>query len=469
MFGNRRFLFFFARSLTLAALFSIFTSQVSAGFLYFLNDDSTGNRIYGFRVDETTGQLTALTGFPVNAAIGGINNIVSERMTVDPVHKRLYIVNEGSDSVSVYSIDSATGAITPMPFSPISLGSGVWNSIAVHPSGSPMIVANNSLNGVVQSFVITPTTATPATGSPFGVGSTAGFSSRFSMDGNYYYVGGNMGSNIAGFSVDATTGVLTTLAGSPFASGGTAPLAYGIDSSGRLFAVDNTFLIRVFTSSAGVLTPVTGSPFASGLTQRRFGLVHPNQNFYIVAGNTGSNVGVYQISGSGASTTVAAVPGSPFTTGGTTANCLAITGTGNFLYVGNRISRNVTTFAVNTSTGVLTSNGVLPSNTLGSVGAINGCGYLPDAVAVNAQIGGRVTDAKGNGVGRVSVQLTSMDGMTTQTAITSPFGYYNFPAVLTGSTYTLTPSRKATSFTPTSITFSHTGDVTDQNFTAAPN
>jgi Lactonase, 7-bladed beta-propeller len=193
MFDSRSFRHTLVKLLPLIFLLFLSPAYAHAGYLYLLNDDSTGNRIYGFQVNETTGDLTALTGFPVNAAVGGINNIVSERMTVDPLNKRLYVVNEGSDTVSVYSIDPSTGAITPMPFSPISLGAGVWNSIAVHPSGSPMIVANNALNGVVQSFVITPTTATAAAGSPFSVGSTAGFSSRFSVDGTYYYVGGNQG------------------------------------------------------------------------------------------------------------------------------------------------------------------------------------------------------------------------------------------------------------------------------------
>lgn len=469
MFDSRSFRHKLVKLLPLIFLLFLSPAYAHAGYLYLLNDDSTGNRIYGFQVNETTGDLTALTGFPVNAAVGGINNIVSERMTVDPLNKRLYVVNEGSDTVSVYSIDPSTGAITPMPFSPISLGTGVWNSIAVHPSGSPMIVANNALNGVVQSFVITPTTATAAAGSPFSVGSTAGFSSRFSVDGTYYYVGGNQGNNIAGFSVDATTGVLTTLAGSPFASGGVSPLAYGIDGSGRLFSVDNTNFIRAFTSSSGVLTPVTGNPFTSGLTQRRFGLIHPNQNFYVVAGNTGNNVGVYQISGTGAATTVAAVTGSPFATGGNTANALAVNQSGTLLFVANRVSRNVTKFAIETATGILSHQTVQPSNTLGTVGAINGIGYLPDSVAVNAQIGGRITDASGSGVGKVVVKLTSMDGMTNLTAITNPFGYYNFPAVLTGSTYTLTPMYKIYTFTPPSITFSHTGDATNQNFTAVQN
>jgi hypothetical protein len=447
-------------------LMALFLTPVTtcAGYLYLLNDDSTGNRIYGFQVNESTGLLTALPGFPVSAQAGGINSVVSERMTVDPVNRRLYVINEGADTVSVYSIDPATGAITPMPFSPIALGAGTWNTIAVHQSGSPMIVSNGASGSGAFSFNITPTTATAAAGNPFLVGATSAFSSTFSRDGAYYYTGGNTGTVIAGFSVNSSNGVLTALPGSPFAAGGTSTIAYATDSSGRLFGQDNAFNIRVFTSASGVLSPVTGNPFPSGMTQRRMGLIHPNGNFYIIAGNTGNNVGVFQISGSGASTTVAAVPGSPFATGATTANVIALNQAGTFLFVGNRISRSVTTFSVNPSTGILTNLGSQSSNTLGTVGAINGVGYLPDAMAAPAQIGGRVTDSSGQGIGKVLIYLTG--GKTTVYTRTNPFGYYNFPAVLTGSSYTLTPVGKGMTFTPPSIVFDHTGDVTDRNFTA---
>ncbi|HEX8251134.1 MAG TPA: beta-propeller fold lactonase family protein, partial [Pyrinomonadaceae bacterium] len=354
--------------------------QAFAGWLYALNDDSAGSRIYGFQVNEATGALTALSGFPVAAANGGINSIVSERMIADRANHRLYVINDSSDSVSAYSINPATGALTALPFSPISLGAGTWNTIAVHPSGSPLIVSNGATGGAALSFVITATTATPAAGSPFALGATTAFSSVFSQDGNYFYVGGNTGNNIAGFSVNASTGVLTALAGSPFNSGAANPLAYATDSAGRLYTMNSTDDIRVFTSANGILSPVAGNPFPSaGLGNRRFGLIHPSGNFYMIAGNTGNNVGVYQISGSGAATTLAAVTGSPFATGGTTANVLAFNQTGSFLYVANRISRNITTFSVNPTTGQLTSLGVQPSNTLGTTGAINGMAYVPTA------------------------------------------------------------------------------------------
>src|SRR5687768_16472382 len=147
-------------SLVFAASLVFFTAtRTDAGYLYLLNDIETGSRIFGFQVNESTGALTPLSGFPVNAQNGGINSIVSERMTIDVANKRLYVINDSSDSVSAFSIDPATGALTAMPFSPISLGAGAWNAIAIHPAGSPLVVANNALNGFAQSFVITSTTA----------------------------------------------------------------------------------------------------------------------------------------------------------------------------------------------------------------------------------------------------------------------------------------------------------------------
>src|SRR5688500_15617035 len=89
-------------------------TQAHAGWLYVLNDDSTGSRIYGFQVNETTGGLTLLPGFPVNPGNGGINSIVSERMVADRANHRLYVINDSSDTVSAYSIDPATGAITAL-------------------------------------------------------------------------------------------------------------------------------------------------------------------------------------------------------------------------------------------------------------------------------------------------------------------------------------------------------------------
>ncbi len=380
--------------------------SVQAGYLYVLKDDpaGAGNQVYGFQVNELTGALTLLPGFPVSTGGLGVNALVCERMTIDKENKRLYVINDGADTVSAYSINSLTGALTAMPFNPIALGAGTWNTISVHPSGSPLVIGDgNTTMGRLLSFHITATTATAAAGSPYSINPASAFSSVFTQDGNHVYVGGNMGAFFAGFRVNPATGVLSTLVGSPFSSVTGNPVAYATDAEGRLFMVTATPELRAFTTTAsGNPTAVSGNPFPpSGITQRRDGLIHQN-GFYIVAGNSGNNVGVYQIGGSGASTTLTAVTGSPFATGGTTANALALNYGGNFLYVANRLSRNLTAFGVNLASGQLTSLGVQPSNTIGTTGFLNGMSYLPPAVTNKTR-----TDFDGDGRADLSVFRSS--------------------------------------------------------------
>lgn len=186
--GRIVFWLIFAAVLVFSGSFS-----ARAGWLYVLNNDSAGSRIYGFQVNETTGALTQINGFPVVPGNGGINSIISERMVADRANNRLYVINDGSDSVSAYSINQTDGSITPLPFSPIPLGTGNWNSISVHPGGSPLIVSNGLSGNGSLSFNISATTAAPAAGNPFLVGATSAFSSTFSPDGQYFYVGGNTG------------------------------------------------------------------------------------------------------------------------------------------------------------------------------------------------------------------------------------------------------------------------------------
>lgn len=348
------------------------------GFLYALVDVSGGpNRIYGYQVNELTGALTALSGFPVNTGGNGAGFTVSEQMAYDAANARLYVINAGSNTISAYSVNQTTGALTPLPFSPISLGAGNWSCLAVHPSGSPLVVGDSDPTPALASFNISSTSAAPAAGSPFSTGSAAPFWCAFSRDGNYVYTGGNSGTAFAGFSVNAATGVLTALSGSPFNSGNNNPAAYAFDDAGRLFLVNALARqVRAFTTGGGVPSPVLGNPFASGLTEAVHGLVHP-LGYYLVADRSDNRVGVYRISGSGPSTTLTAVTGSPFASGGAFTSILARNRAGTFLFAANGSSRNVNSYSVDTATGALNGVSILPINSAGSAGLITGMAYVP--------------------------------------------------------------------------------------------
>lgn len=440
------------------------TLSVKAGFVYVLNDSTTGNNIYGFAVNEKTGELTLLTGFPVSTGFNGGGSTNLEMITVDNLNKRLYAVNRGSSNISAYSINETTGALSPLPFSPIA---GIPNerTVNVHPTGSPLIVGGDA----VASFVITPTSATPAAGSPYAVGTgVSPGGSTLSRDGNYFYTGGNTGNFFAGFSVDAASGVLTALAGSPFDTGGATPYPTATDTTGRLFVIPSRLAsTRVYTTSNGIPTVVTGSPFASGLTGiTAEGELHPNENFIYIADRTNSRIGVFRINGSGAGTTLTQITGSPYTTGGTLSSTMVFNGSGNFLFTSNANSRNLTTFSVDPATGALSNPVVLPANTAGAAGILNGIAYANFASpAASVSVSGKVISSEGSVIPRAIVTVSNGSGVVA-TAKTNSFGNYMFVNLPGGAAYTFNVVTKGFTFAPQTVTL--TNDLTDFNLTAQP-
>ena len=246
-----------------------------SGFLYVLQSVNGGNnQIFGYGVNETTGVLTALSGFPINTGGTGSGVGFPETLRADPVNQRLYAINDGSNTVSAFAIDSGTGALTLMPFSPITLGNAIWSTLAIHPTGSPLVVSE--FDGVVKSFNITSSSVGEAVGSPFA--GTDASSSTFSRNGTYYYEGGSNAAAFSGFSVNPGNGVLTALAGSPFNAGVNNPYAYATDSQGRLFSASNASSTLVaLTTASGIPSAVTGNPFASGLFNAISSVLHPNE------------------------------------------------------------------------------------------------------------------------------------------------------------------------------------------------
>ena len=366
----RRRLLVLMSSIALVMLSAAGAAASQAGFVYTLVAGSGPNQIFGYSLDPLTGTLAPLPGFPVATGGNGFLSNATELMTY--ASGRLHVINQTSGTLSVFTVNKATGALTALG-SPIAIGVGNGFCIAVHPNGSPVVVGISSSQ--FASFVVTPTSVTAAPGSPFAAGAADPISCTFSRDGNFVYGGGTGASPnlIAGFSVNAGTGVLTPLAGSPFDAGGSLTRAYAMDSIGRLFLAQFE-AVRAFTTPGGVPTAVTGNPFA-GLSGVSDGLVHP-AGFYILAQATLNQVGVYRIAGSGSATTLSAVGGSPFAAHGTFTNGLALT-TDGVLLAANGNSRNLEVFQVDATTGSLMSLFVQPTDTQGISGQLMGLAFAP--------------------------------------------------------------------------------------------
>jgi 6-phosphogluconolactonase (cycloisomerase 2 family) len=133
-------------------------------FLYATNLFS--NDVSGYAIDKHTGSLTAVPGSPFAAQNQPIG------IAIDPGGHFVFAVNRFSDNVSVYAIDRSTGSLGEVSGSPFATG---LNPVAVglDPSGTFVYVANTAVLptnvSTVSGFTLDPTTGalTPVPGSPF--------------------------------------------------------------------------------------------------------------------------------------------------------------------------------------------------------------------------------------------------------------------------------------------------------------
>lgn len=189
-------------------------------------------------------------------------------VAVNPAGTFVYVANNGikstttNGSVSAYRVNTSTGALTPISGSPFPAGLHS-NAVTVDPTGRFVYVTNSGdglTNGTLSAYTVNPGTgALTAAGNPVATGLnpstvTVGASGRF------VYVGNTGSASVSAYNINATTGVLTELAGSPYATGEaplSAPVSISIDPSGRFgyVANNNSANISAFTIDAnGVLT-----------------------------------------------------------------------------------------------------------------------------------------------------------------------------------------------------------------------
>jgi 6-phosphogluconolactonase len=166
----------------------------------------------------------------------------------------------------------------------------------------------------------------------------------------------NRGSNdITAYAIDAQSGSLTALPGSPFRSG-SLPDSLAIDrSSSFVYAAnqgDDTVSAFAIDAASGALTAVSGPPFTTG-SRPLFVAADPSGKFvYVTNGNSGAVSGYVIDPASGGLRPIA---GSPFAAG-VTPDSMSIETLGGpvFAYVGNDADGTISGFAIDATTGALT-------------------------------------------------------------------------------------------------------------------
>jgi Lactonase, 7-bladed beta-propeller len=184
-------------------------------------DGTSGGEIQGI-VRQPNGGATGLQlGSPSSS--GGTS---PQGIRVTPDGKFVVVVNQGTNNVSVFSLNATTGALTEVPGSPFASGQQP-GPVAIDPpvlagtapSGKFVFVGDTGGNSLSAYTIDSAGSLRPVTGTPIPLGTNAQPSS-IAVDpaGKFVYVS-IMPNQVAGFAFDPSTGVLTPITGSPFSVG----------------------------------------------------------------------------------------------------------------------------------------------------------------------------------------------------------------------------------------------------------
>lgn len=205
-------------------------------------------QIYGYAINTSDGSLSGIPGSPWGGAGGN-----SAYMTIDSAGKNLYVPAAEDLAVVPYGIGSS-GALT------IGLQAGTLAApvtATVDPTGHFLYVPIGSAG--TQLFQITPGGLSSVEVIPPQGLSGAAYIVITPADSFAYVSDGVTG--VAAYAVNASTGNLTPLSGSPYAAG-TGPSAMAMTSSGRFLYVANAAgLVSFAINSDGSLTSI-GSPLS---------------------------------------------------------------------------------------------------------------------------------------------------------------------------------------------------------------
>jgi 6-phosphogluconolactonase len=282
-------------------------------FVYANNDVSSANTVSGFSSDSN-GVLTQITGSPFATGGGGTGGgaLGASRITVAG-GKFLYASNGGTHNIGAFSINPATGVLTPVAGSPFSDGASAGFatiSLAASPNGQFLFAGVDSNTTIVTFSIgadgsLTELSSVILTEPPAGM--------KVSGDGKYLAVSlPNLGifGAVAMFSI-ASNGALTMINGAPLESTGPMGSLSDVDidcAGGFVFAgtlTSGPATVDVFSiGSGGVLSAAPGSPFSAGPGSNSIdAILSPNDQFLFVSNQGDGLITVFGVN-SGALTAI---------------------------------------------------------------------------------------------------------------------------------------------------------------------
>jgi len=289
----------------------------------------------------------------------------------------LYVANGSNAYIAGFSVSTA-GALSVLSNSPYNNGVAA-QSLAITPTNSFLYVATTA--GIFCYALSSDGAITVQNGGTAVASDVVATSMQVDSTGSYLLASGigiSLGAQAIGiYSIDTSTGLLTALAHSPLALyTGKATTATVVTPTGMLITPNNSY-VYVSLGSLGVqvLTLGTGGALSTGTTATflpplststspaDYGLAsNPTSAFLFVAEfNTGLRV--FSIGTNG---TLSEVSGSPYTTG-TGPTGVILDPTGSYVYVANKGSNNISAFTLTLASGKLAAIAGSPFSSGGQV------------------------------------------------------------------------------------------------------
>lgn len=357
----------FATGATAGATSGTLALHPDNGFLYVANGDG-GNSVAAFRI-ETSGALGSVAGSPFVAGT------VPANVTVHPSGRFAYVLNATSEDVYVYSINTTTGALSELAASRVATGAGPV-SFSLHPNGRFAYVANAGDSTLSVYSVDWTTGSLTAVDAAVSLGFVPQGKVQVHASGRYLYINGTSSGNssLGAYAIAADTGALTALAGSPYNTGGVGAVAFSMDPAGKLLyaatrsnaTVGSIAMLRI-SAATGVLSTIGSLP----LGPPSFGppttiQVDPSGKF-VYAANSALNVvysfGIDSVTGGlnplGPFASVMRTGDQPVAfvvdsaRGRPTPSAVA----SRFAYVANLAGNSISSYTLNSQTGVLSPTG----------------------------------------------------------------------------------------------------------------
>lgn len=364
------------------------TVHPSGRFAYAASEAS--ETVSAYRIDASSG---ALTQIDCGGGVGcyGANFATGSSpfpVTVDPSGKFAYVVNNGSNDISAYAINASSGALVR-----VNCGGGAGCNganfaaatnpygIAIDPTGRFVYITNTNTDSV-SIYTINTSNGALTTISTGVVAGTFPVSITVDPTGKFAYVANQSSGDVSAYAINTSTGLLaqigcgggTGCVGANFAAG-SAPVAVSVDASSKFVYVVNYGSNDISTFAIGTTGALTrletmrsrNAATAIAMVKGTAAVTYTPKFAY--AANLASNdVSAYNINaGSGTLSQIdcgggAGCNGANFAAGSFPLS-VTVGPSGQFAYVANAASSNVTLYAVNAVSGALASTGAIAAGT----------------------------------------------------------------------------------------------------------